>query len=180
MIEAAWHERDTGIRVLGIDPGSRVTGYGIIDVHRNRMTYVDSGCIRTGEGTLPERLKVIFDCIQQLDQTHQPDVAAIEQVFMHRNADSALKLGQARAAAMSALFARDVPIMEYAARQVKQALVGRGGAEKNQVQHMVQVLLKLTSKPQLDASDALAVAMCHAHHQSGLTQKISESGVSCA
>lgn len=165
-------------RILGIDPGSRVTGYGLIDSHRGRIRYVDSGCIRTGVGALPQRLKVIFQNIRELSQQHQPEVIAIEQVFMHRNADSALKLGQARAAAMCAVFDQDLPVFEYAARQVKQSVVGRGGADKTQVQHMVRVLLNLQANPQMDASDALAVALCHAHHQGTMELKqMQKSGV---
>ena len=152
-------------RILGIDPGSRVTGYGIVDEDGGQFRYVDSGCIRTGQQTLPKRLKVIFQSVRQLADQYQPTAIAIEQVFMHRNADSALKLGQARAAAMCAVFEQEVEVFEYAARQVKQALVGRGGADKSQVQHMVKVLLKLTANPQMDASDALAVALCHGHYQ---------------
>ena len=152
-------------RILGIDPGSRVTGYGVVESRRGDLIYIDSGCIRTGAGSLPQRLQVIFQSVHELSQQHQPDVMAIEQVFMHRNADSALKLGQARAAAMCAVFDLNLPIAEYAARQVKQSLVGRGGADKTQVQHMVRVLLNLSANPQMDASDALAVALCHAHHQ---------------
>ncbi|ORU93418.1 MAG: crossover junction endodeoxyribonuclease RuvC [Cycloclasticus sp. symbiont of Poecilosclerida sp. N] len=151
------------MRILGIDPGSRVTGYGVIEVTGRLVKYVDSGCIRTGKGALPDRLKKIYLGVQEISQHHQPQEMAIEQVFMGRNADSALKLGQARAAAICAVFEEEVAVFEYAARQIKQALVGKGSADKTQVQHMVKILLKLQGDPQMDASDALAVALCHFH-----------------
>ncbi|MGB1109538.1 MAG: crossover junction endodeoxyribonuclease RuvC [Gammaproteobacteria bacterium] len=151
------------MRVLGIDPGSRTTGYGLIDTDGRRHAYVDSGCIRTGNGALPERLKVIFENVQALVSRFKPDALAIEQVFMNKNADSALKLGQARGAAICAAVVADLDVGEYAAREIKQAVVGTGAAEKPQVQHMVTVLLQLTDTPQSDAADALAVALCHSH-----------------
>ncbi|ORU92869.1 MAG: crossover junction endodeoxyribonuclease RuvC [Cycloclasticus sp. symbiont of Bathymodiolus heckerae] len=151
------------MRILGIDPGSRVTGYGVIEVTGRTVKYVDSGCIRTGGGALPDRLKKIYQGVQEISQHYQPQEMAIEQVFMGKNADSALKLGQARAAAICAIFEQDVQVFEYAARQIKQALVGKGSADKTQVQHMVKILLKLQGDPQMDASDALAVALCHFH-----------------
>jgi len=151
------------MRILGIDPGSRVTGYGVIEVTGRTVKYVDSGCIRTGGGALPDRLKKIYLSVQEISEHYQPKEMAIEQVFMGRNADSALKLGQARAAAMCAIFEKEVAVFEYAARQIKQALVGKGSADKTQVQHMVKILLKLQGNPQMDASDALAVALCHFH-----------------
>tara|TARA_R110002096_G_scaffold152824_14_gene316165 strand:- start:2647 stop:3138 length:492 start_codon:yes stop_codon:yes gene_type:complete len=163
------------VRILGIDPGSRVTGYGIIDVSGRIVKYVDSGCVRTGAGDLPERLKKIHLGVREIVQHYQPQEMAIEQVFMHKSAGSALKLGQARAAAMCAVFDHDITVYEYAARQIKQALVGKGSADKTQVQHMVKILLKLKGDPQMDASDALAVALCHMHtHQTHLaTQALS-------
>lgn len=151
------------MRILGIDPGSRVTGYGVIEVVGREVKYIDSGCIRTGGGELPERLKKIYLGVREISQHHKPQQMAIEQVFMGKNADSALKLGQARAAAICAIFDDDMTVYEYAARQIKQALVGKGSADKTQVQHMVKVLLKLKGTPQMDASDALAVALCHMH-----------------
>ncbi|PCI20708.1 MAG: crossover junction endodeoxyribonuclease RuvC [Piscirickettsiaceae bacterium] len=151
------------MRILGIDPGSRVTGYGVIDVVGREAKYVDSGCIRTGGGALPDRLKKIYQGTQEIIQHYKPQEMAIEQVFMGRNADSALKLGQARAAAICAVFDDDMVVFEYAARQIKQALVGKGSADKTQVQHMVKILLKLQGNPQMDASDALAAALCHMH-----------------
>ncbi|ORU90468.1 MAG: crossover junction endodeoxyribonuclease RuvC [Cycloclasticus sp. symbiont of Poecilosclerida sp. M] len=151
------------MRILGIDPGSRVTGYGVIEISGREVKYIDSGCIRTGGGNLPDRLKKIHLSVREIIQHHKPQEMAVEQVFMGRNADSALKLGQARAAAICAAFDDDIEIFEYAARQIKLALVGKGSADKTQVQHMVKILLKLQSNPQIDASDALAAALCHFH-----------------
>jgi len=150
-------------RILGIDPGSRVTGYGFIDSDGRQSRYVASGQIQTGAGELPARLKEIYHAIQALVSAHGPAEIAIERVFMHRNADSALKLGQARAAAICATFGAGVPVFEYAARAVKQAVVGTGSADKLQVAHMVGVLLSHREPLQADEADALAVALCHAH-----------------
>ncbi|MDT8407832.1 MAG: crossover junction endodeoxyribonuclease RuvC [Methylococcales bacterium] len=150
-------------RILGIDPGSRITGFGLIDDNGRLRRYVASGCIRVQAESFPERLRQIFHNLTEIVQHYQPDEMAIEQVFMHKNADSALKLGQARGAAICAVQAAGVPVYEYAARQVKQALVGKGGADKHQVQHMVKVLLTLSGELQIDASDALGVSLCHAH-----------------
>lgn len=154
--------------VLGIDPGSRTTGYGVIDVRGNKLSYIDCGCIRAGDGSLPERLKIIFSTIGEVIQQHKPDQVAIEEVFMGRNAGSALKLGQARGAAMSACLNQDLPVDEYSARQVKQAVVGAGAAEKGQVQHMVKALLSISDNIAEDAADALAVAICHANTHASL------------
>jgi crossover junction endodeoxyribonuclease RuvC len=151
--------------ILGIDPGSRITGYGIIQESPRGYKYITSGSIRTQAKDFPERLKQIFDGVSEIVSQFQPDQLAIEQVFMHKNADSALKLGQARGAAICAAQAGGLPVFEYAARQVKQALVGKGSAEKNQVQHMVKILLSLQGEIQIDAGDALGVCLCHAHHQ---------------
>ena len=151
------------MRILGIDPGSRTTGYGVIEVSGLEAKYIDSGCIRTGGGELPDRLKKIYLGVREITEHYQPQEMAVEQVFMGRNADSALKLGQARASAICAVFDHEITVFEYAARQIKQALVGKGGADKTQVQHMVKILLKLQGDPQMDASDALAVALCHFH-----------------
>ncbi|QRN04148.1 crossover junction endodeoxyribonuclease RuvC [Legionella sp. MW5194] len=154
--------------ILGIDPGSRVTGYGIIREEKRRITYVDSGCIRTADGELSERLLEIFDGICQLMDHFSPDEVAIEQVFMHQNPNSALKLGHARGAAMVAAASHRVKINEYSPREVKQALVGYGGATKDQVKQMVIHLLMLNSSPQTDAADALAIAICHSHWRQSL------------
>lgn len=150
-------------RVLGIDPGSRITGFGIIEQSGGRLTYVESGCIRAGEGELAPRLKTIFDGLRDLVGIYAPTEVAIERVFMHRNADSALKLGQARGAAICAVMSQGLTVCEYTPTQIKQATVGKGNAAKTQVQHMVQALLKLPGTPQADAADALAVALCHVH-----------------
>lgn len=152
------------IRILGIDPGSQITGYGIIDMRGNQSQYYDCGCIRTSnKQALPERLKIIFQSINGIIAEYRPHAMAIEQVFMHRNPDSALKLGQARGVSICAGVMADLPINEYAPRSIKQALVGSGGATKEQVQHMVCALLQLKTCPQADAADALAIALCHGH-----------------
>jgi len=157
--------------ILGIDPGSRVTGFGLINAVGARCEYITSGCIRTGGGELPDRLKVIFESITTLIEQYVPQEFAIEQVFMGRNADSALKLGQARGAAILAATLQDLPVHEYAPRSVKQAVAGTGAAGKEQVQHMVQRLLKLPGLPQTDAADALAIALCHAHTNASLISR---------
>ena len=153
------------MRILGIDPGSRLTGYGVIDTTATGFRYVASGSIKVLGDYFPDRLKQIFDGIITVVQLYHPDCAAIEQVFMHKNADSALKLGQARGAAICAAQSTNLSVAEYAARQVKQALVGKGSADKLQVQHMVKILLNVQGQMQIDASDALGVAICHAHWQ---------------
>ena len=154
--------------ILGIDPGSRKTGYGLIDCLAGKTRYVSSGVVRMPEGSLSERLKVIFDSVCEIIQTYQPQEMAIEQVFMAKNAGSALKLGHARGAAIVAGVSNDLPVSEYEARKVKQSVVGTGAADKLQVQHMVKTLLKLPRSPQEDAADALAVALCHANTQQHL------------
>jgi crossover junction endodeoxyribonuclease RuvC len=155
-------------RILGIDPGSRLTGYGLIDSDGQRARYVSSGCLKVIGDTLPGKLGLIFTELSALIGEFRPHQLAIESVFMHRNADSALKLGQARGAAICAAVTRDIPVAEYAPREVKQAVVGKGGADKQQVQHMVRVLLNLEKSPQADAADALAVALCHSFQQQAL------------
>lgn len=152
-------------RILGIDPGSRVTGYGILERTPTGIRYVASGCIRMQAQAMPERLKRIFDGVTEIIELYQPDQMAIEQVFMHKNADSALKLGMARGAIMCAGMQQQLSVHEYAARQVKQAVVGKGSADKYQVQHMIKVLLGIQGEMPLDASDAMAIALCHHHHQ---------------
>ena len=149
--------------ILGIDPGSRKTGFGIINYVSGHSEYVTSGVIRLPAGDLAERLKIIYDSVTELVDQHCPQELAIEQVFMARSAGSALKLGQARGAAIVACVARHMDVAEYSARQIKQSVVGTGAADKTQVQHMVKVLLKLPAEPQEDAADALAAALCHAH-----------------
>lgn len=153
------------MRVLGIDPGSRVTGFGVVQVLRNgRLNYIASGCVRTGRGELAARLKAVYDGVAEVIATYQPSVLAIEKVFVAHNADSALKLGQARGAALCAAVNHAIGVAEYTALQIKRAVVGRGAAEKRQVQHMVKALLELNAAPPADAADALACAICHAHH----------------
>ena len=150
--------------ILGIDPGSRKTGFGIINYVSGRSEYITSGVIRLPGGELPERLRIIFDSVTELVDLHCPQELAIEQVFMAKSAGSALKLGQARGAAIVACATRDMPVAEYSARQIKQSVVGTGAADKAQVQHMVKILLNLSGKIQIDTSDALAVALSHAHN----------------
>ena len=156
--------------ILGVDPGSRITGYGLIRVEGRRLEYLDSGCIRMGEKPLCERLQIIYAGLAELIATYRPVEFAIEQVFLARNADSALKLGQARGAAIVCAANAGLPVFEYSARQVKQSIVGKGSAEKTQVQHMVQALLNLSSKPQADAADALAIALSHSNLRQSLLQ----------
>ncbi len=136
---------------------------GIIEVNGDRVTPVYFGAIKAGSGEFTERLGIIFSELQQLIKEHQPDQAAIETVFMAHNAASAIKLGQARGAAVCAAISCDVPVSEYSPRTIKQAIVGRGGADKTQVQHMVGLLLGIKGPIQNDAADALAVALCHQH-----------------
>ena len=154
--------------ILGIDPGSRITGYGVVRDTGRGCEYVASGCIRTGSGELAERLRAVFGGVSEVIRTYGPVTMGIEQVFMARTAASALTLGQARGAAIVAGAEAGLQIAEYTATQVKQAIVGTGGADKQQVQMMVMHLLKLLEKPQIDASDALAIALCHAHHRQSL------------
>lgn len=157
--------------ILGIDPGSRITGYGIIREANRTLQYVDSGCIRTSEGELSQRLLEIFNGICELMDSFQPNEVAIEQVFMHQNANSALKLGHARGVAMVACASHRVKVSEYSARAVKQSVAGYGAAEKHQINHMVVSLLMLNSAPQSDAADALAIAICHSHTRNGLQRR---------
>ncbi len=149
-------------RILGIDPGSRITGYGVIDVHGARQTWVASGCIRCASGSLPERIARIFSAVELVASDNDVDTVAVEKVFMARNPDAALKLGQARGAAIAAVARRGLPVFEYSAREVKRSAVGSGAASKGQIQDMVTRLLSLPGVPQADAADALAVALCHA------------------
>ena len=149
--------------ILGIDPGSRITGYGLIAAEGLRYRYLDRGCIRTQSTDFAVRLKTIYSGLDNIIRVHAPQEVAIERVFFARNPDSALKLGQARGAAIVVAANHDLSVFEYSAREVKQAVVGKGAAQKQQVQHMVCHLLKLTKTPQEDAADALAIAICHAH-----------------
>ncbi|OGV36611.1 MAG: crossover junction endodeoxyribonuclease RuvC [Legionellales bacterium RIFCSPHIGHO2_12_FULL_35_11] len=155
--------------VLGIDPGSRVTGYGLIKEHNNQLEYIDSGCIRTAlDCEFSDRLLQIFNGICQLMEIYNPSEAAIEQVFMHKNPNSALKLGHARGVAMVACASHRLVVKEYSAREIKQSIVGYGAAEKTQVKQMVVNLLMLSKEPQSDAADALGIAICHIHNRRGI------------
>ena len=156
------------VRILGIDPGSLHTGYGLIDMEGNRAVHVTHGQITTQGEELSEKLGQIFRGISSVISEFMPDECAVEKVFMYRNADSALKLGQSRGAAITVCAERNLPVFEYTANQVKQATVGKGHAEKAQVQYMVKVLLCLNGIPQADAADALAVALCHGHSRENI------------
>lgn len=151
------------VRILGLDPGSQATGFGIIDWINGEPRYVASGAIRTSGEAFPPRLRQIFEGVLELMREYRPAEVAVERVFMHRNADSALKLGQARGAALCAAFATDPAVFEYAPREVKLAVVGQGGAQKEQVKLMVMTLLKLDGQLGPDAADAVGVALCHAY-----------------
>ena len=152
------------VRILGIDPGSRITGFGVIDSDGKRSVHVASGCIRAVHEEFPQRLKQIFDGIAEVVAEHQPEQIAIEQVFVHRSVSSALKLGQARGAALAAALAKALPVHEYTPTQIKRAVTGHGHADKVQIQHMVKLLVSLRGKIDADQADALATALCHAHH----------------
>lgn len=157
------------LRILGIDPGLRATGFGVIEKTGSRLAYVASGCIRTdADASLPERLGTIYAGVRELVALYRPDQSVVEIVFVNANPQSTLLLGQARGAAISALVAGGVEVSEYTALQVKQAVVGHGKAAKEQVQHMVRRLLALSGAPGADAADALACAVAHAHGGQGL------------
>jgi len=150
-------------RIIGIDPGSRITGFGVIDYERDHARHIASGCIRVQGDDLAARLACIYEGIGRVLELESPVELAVERVFLHRNAASALKLGQARGAALMAGVVRGLPLYEYTATQIKQSVTGRGHAAKHQIQHMVKVLLCLSEPPTSDAADALAVAICHGH-----------------
>ncbi len=150
-------------RILGIDPGLRLTGFGIISVAGNRLTFVTCGCIKSGEGELPARLRVILTDLAEVIARHRPTEVAVEKVFVNVNPQSTLALGQARGTAICAAVLAGLPVAEYTALQVKQSVVGKGHAAKGQVQNMVRRLLALPGDPSPDAADALACAICHAH-----------------
>jgi len=161
-----------GIRILGIDPGLRITGFGVIDKVGQKLSYVASGCVKSNDkDSLPDRIKSLLDGIGEVITTYRlqyPMEAAIEKVFVNVNPQSTLLLGQARGAAISALVLAGLPVAEYTALQIKQAVVGRGKAAKEQVGYMVCRLLQLPGEPSADAADALACAICHAHGGQGL------------
>lgn len=156
------------MKILGIDPGSRITGFGVIEIANNATHYLASGSIRIKSETVDLRLKEVFDGVTEVIQTFQPDSAAIEQIFMHKSPDSALKLGQARGVAIVAMATQNLTVAEYSARQIKQAVVGYGAADKEQVMHMVKKLLNINYDLKPDAADALAVALCHFHTSQSL------------
>ena len=149
--------------ILGLDPGLRVTGYGVIEKVGATLNYVTSGCIKSPDGELPDRLKNILNSVREVISRYNPGEVAVEKVFVNVNPQSTLLLGQARGAAICAAVSLDLPVSEYTALQVKQAVVGNGHAKKEQVQEMVKRLLKLSGAPSADAADALACAICHAH-----------------
>ena len=155
------------MRILGLDPGLRVTGYGVIEKSGSTLTYVSSGCIKSPDGELPDRLKNILNSVQEVILRHVPNEVAVEKVFVNVNPQSTLLLGQARGAAITAAVLAGATVYEYTALQVKQAVVGHGKAAKEQVQEMVKRLLKLDTTPQADAADALATAITHAHSRQG-------------
>lgn len=164
------------IRILGIDPGSRITGFGVIDTWRNRHVYVASGCIKTPpDADLAARIEVIVSHIWEVVDTYRPQQAAVEQVFVNVNPAATLMLGQARGAAIAALVTRQLPVFEYTALQVKQAVVGQGKAAKEQVQHMVVEMLALSGTPQADAADGLAVALTHALRNHSLAARLTDT-----
>ena len=150
------------VRILGLDPGSRRTGFGVIECRGLDYTHVAHGCIAVAGFEVSARLREIFESLQTLIAAHAPGEIAVERVFVNRNVESALKLGQARGAALCAV-PKGVPVFEYAPRAIKLALVGSGAAEKSQVAHMIRTLLRLEEKVSADAADALAIAVCHAH-----------------
>jgi crossover junction endodeoxyribonuclease RuvC len=151
-------------RILGIDPGSRKTGFGIIELEDRKIHHVINGRLMVGDGDFADRLKQIFDGLTDIISRYQPQMMVVEKVFLHKNADSALKLGQARGAAISAGVNQDLPVFEYSATQIKKAVVGNGHAKKEQVQYMMSVILNLPELPDEDAADALACALTHANH----------------
>lgn len=164
-------------RILGIDPGSRTTGYGIIDSDGYHSEYITSGVINAGDVDMSERLHIMFCGVQELLNQFSPQVMAIEKVFVHRNADSALKLGQARGAVICAVKQIALPVFEYTPTEIKKSVVGKGHAAKEQVQHMMKMLLNLSASPKADAADALAVGLCHANTQQTLMRMSGVSGV---
>jgi crossover junction endodeoxyribonuclease RuvC len=168
------------MRILGVDPGLRTTGFGVVDVAGSELRYVASGTITTthlDKGLLPARLKVLFDGIREVMARYQPDAASVEIVFVNVNPQSTLLLGQARGAAITALVSSDLPVAEYTALQMKQAVVGWGRADKRQIQEMVRRLLNLPGLPGPDAADALGLAITHAHAAKAMARLAQADGV---
>jgi crossover junction endodeoxyribonuclease RuvC len=163
------HKSETDLtarkRILGIDPGSRLTGFGVVDFDADKALYVASGTVKSVDGGFADRLRQIFDSISGIVDEFRPDIVAVESVFMHKNPGSALKLGHARSAAICATFAHGAEVYEYAPREIKQAVVGTGAATKEQVQHMIVSILSLDGCPAPDAADALAAAICHGNQR---------------
>ncbi|MEQ9562440.1 MAG: crossover junction endodeoxyribonuclease RuvC [Woeseiaceae bacterium] len=151
--------------MLGIDPGSRLTGFGVVDFNGDSPTYVGSGAVSSVDGAFAERLKIIYRSVSEIVAEYRPQVVAIESVFVNRSAGSALKLGHARSAAICATFEFDVQVVEYSPREIKQAVVGTGAASKEQIQHMVKSMLGLEGTPSPDSADALAAAICYGHQR---------------
>lgn len=164
-VDGARRDVSGRLRILGIDPGSRLTGFGVVDFVRAEPVYVASGTVRSLIGDFPARLRQIYESVAAIVDEFGPDIVAVESVFMHKNAASALKLGQARSAALCATFNRTLEVHEYAPREIKQAIVGTGSASKEQVQHMIVAMLRLSAVPAPDAADALAAALCHGHQR---------------
>ena len=165
------------MRILGVDPGRRRTGFGVIDVRGSQLSYVASGVIRVPDGALAPRLRTIHDGLAEVIKAYQPQLASVEIVFVNVNPQATLALGQARGAAITCLATRELPVHEYTALQVKQSVVGYGRATKEQIQAMVKRLLALPAEPSADAADALACAICHAHADS-LTGRFAASALS--
>ena len=167
------------LRILGIDPGLQTTGFGVIDMSGSKLSYVASGVIETTQGemgNLPARLKVLYDGIREIHTRYQPDVASLEIVFINVNPQASLMLGQARGCCLTALVSCDLPVAEYTALQMKQAVTGHGRADKAQVQEMVRRLLNLPAAPRQDAADALGLAIAHAHASPSMN-KLAAQGV---
>jgi crossover junction endodeoxyribonuclease RuvC len=159
--------------ILGVDPGSRKTGYGVIESHQGKLSYVGSGCIRMDlSGDFTDRLKQIFVCLTEIVTEYRPDAGAIEDVFLKNNPNSAIKLGRAQGAAIAAMMQFDMPVQCYSAREVKKSVVSYGAASKEQVQYMVRILLNLSGTPQADAADALAIAICHANSRRSIIMPV--------
>ena len=168
------------MRILGIDPGLRTTGFGVLDVDGPRLAYVASGVIRThdaAQGDLPARLKLLFDGIREVHTRYQPQAAAVEIVFVNVNPQATLLLGQARGACVTALVSCDLPVAEYTALQMKQAITGHGRAAKSQIQEMVKRLLQLPALPRQDAADALGLAITHAHARASMNKLAEAHGL---
>lgn len=165
-------------RILGIDPGSCITGFGILEVDGQNIVCITAGCFRLSGKKACEKLGELLHHLEELIELYQPTEMAIEAIFMHKNANSALKLGQARGVALALAMKKQLPVFEYAPRQVKLAVVGKGSADKMQVQYMVSQLLNFEVVLQADAADALAIALCHAHIQTGWGGMMGEQSLS--